>query len=169
MKAKISPKQLGIRLHVVLKVLHTRVLWMLLMISCVICPKLLAEDNPDDWVKQTLTYSHRIGVGPTSITDYLYSANFTFTPTPGNYKAIVNFAHLDDNGSIGCTSAPVTMPDDCGWPHEPLVNAAVSSNAITVVGNCLRVKAIAVDNGCGNQIGWTDVSITWMAKCTSCS
>jgi len=116
---------------------------------------------------QTKTYNYHVslsslGLSPgASITNVLESDDFPFTPTSGNYQATVNVAYFDDNGSIGGVAAPVAT--DCNWPHPPLINGVVPISAVSIVGNNLSVPIIATDNGCGYEIGWVNVSITWLA------
>jgi hypothetical protein len=97
-----------------------------------------------------------------TITSNLMSCDFGFVPTPGNYEATINQAYMDDNGSVGGVVAPEA--DDCNWPHTPLTNSIVPVANITVVGNQLQMNITATDNGCGVNIGWTNVIITWRAS-----
>jgi hypothetical protein len=112
-------------------------------------------------VEQTITYTYQPSVGDVGImiATNLESDDFPFTPTAGNFEVIVNQAYMDDNGSIGGVDAPVAT--DCRWPHTPLINAIVPAANVTIVGNHLQVNVTATDNGCGAEVGWVDVSITW--------
>jgi RHS repeat-associated protein len=127
------------------------------------------EFDPSEWDQQTKTYNYRVPIanGPT-VSGTLESDDFPFTPSPGNCQAVINFAHMDDDGSIGGVEAP-SSGHNCDWPHAPIVNAVIPANAISVIGNRLSVNAYAVDNGCGVSVGWSDVSITWKALCTQCA
>ena len=126
--------------------------------------RLHAEDNPADWITQTKTYNFRFHANPGDYAaEFINSDDLGFAPTPGNYEATINYAHLDDDGNIGGVQAPDSM-GSCGWPHDPIVNKNIDPDLITVIGTHLSINAFARDNGCDDLVGWTDVSITWKVR-----
>src|SRR5580698_10580954 len=89
------------------------------------------EFDPSEWDQQTKTYNYRVPIanGPT-VSGTLESDDFPFTPSPGNCQAVINFAHMDDDGSIGGVEAP-SSGHNCDWTHTPIVNAVIPANAIS--------------------------------------
>jgi hypothetical protein len=124
----------------------------------------IAANGP---VTQTQTYTYdpsldSIGLSSgATISSNLCSADFPFTPTSGNYQVTINNAYMDDNGSIGTVAAPIAP--SCAWPHPPITNSIVPAGAVSINGNRLSVNVTATDSGCGINVGWVDVSITWKA------
>ena len=166
--------------------------------------------NDPSQITQTKIYNHFEvwSAAPNNfVFDKLQSDDFPFTPTPGNYRVIVNGGQWTDFGRIGgvagysspealandypCTEAypclgydPSTVPEDLPSGYE------LPASTITVVGNRLEVSisATACRYGCTingtcvpgfltcttwaiNQaalIGYSGVSITWIAKCNNC-
>jgi len=126
------------------------------------------------YFEQIMTYNYQpsldsLGLpNEATISSNLACADFNFTPTPGNFEVIINQAYMDDNGSIGCDAngvGGISAPSatDCNWPHLPILNEVIPPEDVTIVGNHLQVNITATDNGCGVDIGWVDVSITWRA------
>ena len=107
--------------------------------------------------------------GGATITGTLYSDEFPFTLTPGNYQVTVNYAHFDDTGTIG--SLTCTEGSSCTFTSD-IVNAEVPSGDISISadGRHLEVPITATDDPhCENHIGWGQpystqpVSVTWKA------
>ncbi len=102
---------------------------------------------------------------------YFYSGTFSTTPTPGNYRVTINSATFDDTGSVGGVSANSGVgctPEVAGCAgalsQATQINSAtvIPEANVTIVGNQLRVDVFAADDpACGEDVGWSNVSITW--------
>ena len=118
------------------------------------------------WIEKPKTYDSyqpsTNDVGST-ITTYLESDDFAFTPTAGNYEVLINYAKFDDTGTIGGVSCQWSNSPSCTLLDE-ITNTIVLANKVTVVGNHLRVPVTATDDPvCGGQVGWWTITITWRA------
>jgi len=111
-----------------------------------------------------------IGLSPgDTLTGTLYSDEFPFNLSPGNYQVTVNFAGFDDKGTIG--SLICTEGTSCTYVSE-ITNAIVPTGDISISpdGRHLQVPITATDDpACGENIGWGQpdydepVTITWKA------
>jgi hypothetical protein len=127
-------------------------------------------------VEQTTTTNYWVSLvslglsAGATITGTLYSDEFPFTLTPGNYQVKVNYAHFDDTGTIGGLTC--TEGSSCEFVSD-IVNAIVPVGDVTISadGRHLQVQITATDDSiCGDHIGWGQpyspqpVSITWRAQ-----
>lgn len=149
-------------------------------LACVTVDQADANSSTSDWTVQTPTPrfnwpARTWSAANPPIVGTIQSDPFPFTITPGNCQATIIYADLDDNGSIGGITAPLTAPNDCGWPHQPIVNTDIdpANISISADGHTLYVNAFAVDNLCqgGDHTGWANVQIQWKARCgcSSCA
>jgi len=167
------------RMNVTANVCRQVTLLTLIFQAWIACgPAFAGGTTPNDWVQKTRPpynnwgdlENYRLPPGAT-LEGVLESDDFDFTPTPGNIQVIINGGEIDDIGSIGGLDAPMHGLTPCGIPGNPSTfypGTVIPESAVTIVGNHLTVKIIAIDN-CAGQIGWRNVSITWKARCSSCA
>jgi RHS repeat-associated protein len=122
-------------------------MWLALLTMCCALCAARAEDNPADYVTQTIEYTYFGGDNGFEISGVLDSDDFGFTPSPGDVSFTVVSAYYDDY-------------------------VGISSN-VSIVGNRLLVNFYAVDYPDGDPYDWDgyDIVIQWKAKrqCSSCS
>ena len=143
---------------------------LVVLLALFACSRAVALDTDADYVQQQKSYTDWVPCPPVAtMSNVVWSEDFGFAITPGNYEVIVNLAYLDDNGSVGGISP--TISTDCSWPHAPITPGnivALTNIMISPDGHKLGVAIVAVDNpSCGSPFGYVDVNIVWEAKCSS--
>ena len=121
------------------------------------------------WIEQIIDYGdYQIPVPDPyydeTIVTNLESDDFGFPIT--SYQVIVNYAHLDDTGTIGSLACNQTNSwQSCTLP-DLISNAVVPVGDITITpdGRHLSVPMTATDDPkCRGWVGWWDINITWRA------